>query len=72
MENVGNPNKIVVDWTKIRKVNNNVNSIVTLATPKYSVQDDGIYVPHESGTSRLILPKEIFIEAYNKYIKGEE
>lgn len=71
MENIGDPNKIVVDWTKIEKRNNDTYHVIP-ATPKYSVQDDGIYVPHESGTSRLILPKEIFIEAYNKYIKGEE
>lgn len=71
MENIGDPSKTVVDWTKIVKRNNDTYNVIQ-ATPRYSVQDDGIYVPHESGTSRLILPKEIFIEAYNKYIKGEE
>ena len=69
MENIGDPNKTVVDWTKVVKAN---NISVVPATPKYIVEDDGIYTPHESGSLRLLLPKETFIEAYNKYIKGEE
>ena len=41
------------------------------------VDDNGISKivsidPNYSGyTSELILPKEVFIEAYNKYIKGD-
>lgn len=43
------------------------------------IKDDGIYVPlaqyvEEGAESqyRLLIPKAIFIEAYNKWIKGEE
>ena len=42
------------------------------------VNEDGIYIPVEpytlegvSPSYRLIMSKEIFIEAYNKFIKGE-
>ena len=42
------------------------------------VGDDGIYTPVESyvpegcaGAYKLIMTKEMFVEAYNKWIKGE-
>lgn len=42
------------------------------------VDDDGIYMPLEEyaleGTAscyKLVMSKEMFVEAYNKYIKGE-
>ena len=39
--------------------------------PKFYVDDKCIWVP-EIGTSlyRCVMPKEIFVEAYNKWIKG--
>ena len=42
------------------------------ATPKFTVLNDGIYIPHDSGALKMFLPRETFVEAYNKYIKGEE
>jgi hypothetical protein len=38
------------------------------------VAEDGIYVPLESNPqySKMLIPRELFVEAYNKYIKGEE
>lgn len=39
------------------------------------VGDDGIYVPYVIGDrvySQLLISKEMFVEAYNKWIKGEE
>lgn len=43
------------------------------------VGDDGIYVPCKdyvpagcAATYKMILSKEMFVEAYNKWIKGEE
>ena len=42
------------------------------------INEDGIYIPAEpctlegvSPSYRLLISKEIFIEAYNKFIKGE-
>ena len=43
---------------------------------KYIVEGDGIYVdkPYVNGfrLNTLIMPKEVFIEAYNKYILDKE
>ena len=39
------------------------------------ISDDGIYSPmiyNDSVYYQLIVPKYLFIEAYNKWIKGEE
>ncbi len=37
------------------------------------VGDTGIYVPSEIyGCHKLLISRELFIEAYNKYIKGEK
>ncbi len=43
------------------------------------VGDDGIYTPCEeyalegcASAYRLVISKEMFVEAYNKWIKGEE
>lgn len=43
------------------------------------VSDDGIYVPYKdyvlegcSSAYKLVISKEMFVEAYNKWIKGEE
>ena len=37
------------------------------------VGDDGIYIPYEYDPSyhRMLISKELFVEAYNKWIKGE-
>ena len=42
------------------------------------VDDDGIWIPYEeyvlegyASAYRLVMSKEIFVEAYNKWIKGE-
>ena len=42
------------------------------------VDDDGIYVPSQHYVQkgfapqyRMLIPKDLFIEAYNKWIKGE-
>ena len=45
---------------------------------EYRVLEDGIYAPCQEYALecmefyKLVIPKEIFIEAYNKWIKGEE
>ena len=43
------------------------------------INDDGIWIPAQSHTPsgtlpvyHLLIPKELFIEAYNKWIKGED
>ena len=43
------------------------------------VGDDGIYVPSEhyvpkgfAPVYKLLMSKEVFVEAYNKWIKGED
>ena len=54
-----------------------------LKQPKYVrqkpyVDDEGIWVPYEefvpegcASDYRLVMTKEMFVEAYNKWIKGE-
>ena len=39
---------------------------------KAFVGDDGIYVParHDARYHEMIISKELFVEAYNKWIKG--
>jgi hypothetical protein len=41
---------------------------------KPSVEEDGIYVPVPDNPriKKMIMSRETFVEAYNKYIKGEE
>lgn len=41
--------------------------------PTYYVDDDGIYsrITSTNDVYRCVMTKEIFIEAYNKWIKGE-
>ncbi len=43
------------------------------------INDDGIWIPAQTHTLlgsspiyNLLIPKDLFIEAYNKWIKGEE
>ena len=67
-----NSEKVATTTIDLTQIKNNNHTHIVPATPKYIVEDDGIYIPHESGSLRLLLPKETFIEAYNKYIKGEE
>ncbi len=37
------------------------------------VDDDGIYIPHEYDPRyhRMLISRKLFVEAYNKWIKGE-
>lgn len=51
---------------------NNLAEITTLG-PTYYVDDSGIYsrVRATKDVYQCIMTKEIFIEAYNKWIKGE-
>ena len=48
--------------------------ITTVAIgPTYYVNDEGIYsrITSTNDVYRCVMTKEIFIEAYNKWIKGE-
>lgn len=36
------------------------------------VGEDGIYMPYEMHYHRMMISKELFVAAYNKWIKGEE
>ena len=48
--------------------------IAPVELAKAYVGNDGIYVPIDANSSsyKLLVSKELFIEAYNKWIKGEE
>ena len=62
---------------------NTINKF-SLEQPKYVKQepyinDNGIWMPCEAyvpegcaGTYRLVISKELFVQAYDKWIKGEE
>ena len=54
----------------LSNINTN-NENVTCAVPQYIVLNDGIYIPDRCGL-RMIMSKEIFIEAYNKFIGGKK
>ena len=45
----------------------------TIIGPTYYVGDDGIYsrVQQTRDVYRCVMSKEVFVEAYNKWIKGE-
>ena len=53
------------------------NKIIAKIIPSESVEpyvgDDGIYIPdsYDSRCYRMLISKELFVEAYNKWIKGE-
>ena len=63
-----------MDHIKIRLNNSHTNPAVTIVQRPY-VGEDGIYIPIvEEGCSsdyRMIMSKEMFIEAYKKWIEGE-
>lgn len=48
------------------------NKIIPSEPAKPYVGDDGIYIPDsdDSRYCRMLISKELFIEAYNKWIKG--
>lgn len=50
------------------------NSVSTFDLVKFEVDEDGIYKPFISGPDvfkQMLIPREIFVEAYNKYIVEE-
>lgn len=53
---------------------NNLDKVYTIPTEsaKPFVGDDGIYVPsdYDPGYHKLLITRELFVEAYNKWIKG--
>ena len=66
-----------MDHIKIRTDNLYTNPGIQITASPY-VGEDGIYVPMQEyvpegihSDYRMIMSKEIFIEAYNKWIKGE-
>ena len=50
-----------------------VSRIEPLKPVQSYVDDDGIYIPYEYDPTyhRMLISKELFVEAYNKWIKGE-
>ena len=65
------------------KCNGCNTGVISIKERKYikqepHIDDDGIWMPYEeyvpdgcAGNYRLVLTKEMFVEAYNKWIKGE-
>ena len=49
------------------------NSAIATLGPTYYVGDDGIYsrVQKTRDVYQCVMSKEVFVEAYNKWIKGE-
>lgn len=62
--------KIIINWDELKR------KPVYVKQHPY-IDEDGIYMPREEyapeGISmyHLVLTKEMFVEAYNKWIKGE-
>lgn len=64
--------KVIVDLDRVIKKN-------TLVQQKPYVGEDGIYFPTEefvpegyASTYRCLITKELFVEAFNKWIKNKE
>lgn len=65
--------------TLINKTDNFYNDCTKYVKQEPYVGEDGIYVPvnayvpeGRASIYTMLMSKEMFIEAYNKYIKGEE
>lgn len=65
------PNKAQVDWTKLK-----TREEVEYVKQYPFVGEDGIYIPCNDyapkgcgSTYKCVLTKELFVEAYNKWIK---
>jgi hypothetical protein len=58
----------VSDLNKVYKA-----TIIPAEPAKAFVGDDGVYVPsrHDFRLHELLISKELFVEAYNKWIKSE-
>lgn len=59
-----------IDWNELKQK--------TVWVKQYPyITEDGIYMPTQEyapegiGIHKLVLTKELFVEAYNKWIKGE-
>lgn len=65
-------NDINADCTQYRETNICTARIIPSEPAKPYVGDDGIYIPDsdDSRYCRMLISKELFIEAYNKWIKG--
>ena len=64
---------INVDCTEYPEKNKITAKIIPSEPAKPYVGDDGIYIPdsYDSRYCRMLISKELFVEAYNKWIKGE-
>lgn len=77
-----NPKEVQNMITNITKVRNGIRYAAGRSHSRYVVQEDGIYEEWDEldqhgeklqSISRLVMPKQLFVEAYNAYIKnGEE
>lgn len=51
------------------------NAVATADLLKFDVAEDGIYKPVIQGSGnvylKMLIPREVFVEAYNKYIVEE-
>lgn len=61
------------------KINNSIQYVAGRSNSRYVVQEDGIYEEWDEldqhgeklqSISRLIMQKQLFVEAYNAYIKN--
>ena len=64
---------INVDCSEYPERNKITAKIIPSEPAKPHVGDDGIYIPdsYDSRHCRMLISKELFVEAYNKWIKGE-
>lgn len=62
---------INVDCTEYPEKNKITAKIIPSEPAKPYVGDDGIYIPdsYDSRYCRMLISKELFVEAYNKWIK---
>ena len=74
---IGVPEPFVIDdinvkCTEYPEKNKIIAKIIPSEPAKPYVGDDGIYIPDSDGSRycRMLISKELFIEAYNKWIKG--
>lgn len=75
-----NPKEAQNMISNITKVRNEIRYTAGRSHIRYDVKEDGIYEEWDEmdqhgeklqSIGRLVMPKQLFIEAYNAYIKGE-
>lgn len=70
---IGNVDHECTEYPEKNTITDVVSAVEPMKPAEPFVDDDGIYVPHDvvPGYHKMIISRELFVEAYNKWIKGD-